>query len=277
MFGFDGEAHHHAAALLGVVTAACGAGTPAPAELDGASARRVEQPPSPSPDGARAAADTADGSHEPDANGALQPPAETAAWDIADTREIAGRSLTKLGAPEVRATEQGQAVCFDGARDGLVLEENPLAGLERFTIQVLFRPDPEGEAEQRFVHVQENESDDRALIETRLLPDGAWYLDTFLRHGDVGLTLKEESRLHRTGSWYWAALTYDGATMRHFVEGVEEASGSIEFEPLAEGRMSLGVRLNRVSWFKGCIRALAISPRALEAGELQRVQPGGAD
>jgi hypothetical protein len=61
--------------------------------------------------------------------------------------------------------------------------------------------------------------------------------------------------------------------MRHFVNGTEEASGELSFAPLGSGRVSLGVRQNQVSWFKGCIRELRISPIALAPEALQKVVP----
>jgi hypothetical protein len=46
----------------------------------------------------------------------------------------------------------------------------------------------------------------------------------------------------------------------------------VPFEPLCAGRASLGVRLNRVSWFKGCLRELRVTPSALPVAELAAVK-----
>jgi len=58
--------------------------------------------------------------------------------------------------------------------------------------------------------------------------------------------------------------------MTHYVDGVRELEGTLAFRAMSPGRMSLGVRLNKVSWYQGCIRELRFARRALPAGELQK-------
>jgi len=195
-------------------------------------------------------------------------------WHIDDTKSLGGHAVTAWGAPKVIDTERGRAVCFDGTGDGLLLDVNPLQGLTEFTVEVLFRPDRDGAPEQRFVHFSEEGGDNRGLLETRLLPGGTWYLDTFLRKGEAELPLRVQEAQHPADAWYWAALTYRDGRMSHFVNGSEEASGTLSFAALGSGRLSLGVRQNQVSWFKGCLRELRISPIALAPDELQHVRPG---
>lgn len=72
---------------------------------------------------------------------------------------------------------------------------------------------------------------------------------------------------HPVGAWYHVALVYDGAVMRNYVDGVEELSGPLDIAPLGEGRTSIGVRQNRVYWFKGAISRLRFTPRALAPKE----------
>jgi hypothetical protein len=192
-------------------------------------------------------------------------------WAIGTASATEGHSLSVLGAPTVGESELGPTVCFDGKDDALLFPVNPLLGLSEFTIEVSFKPDPDGETEQRFLHVQEDGTENRALLELRLTSEGSFYLDTFLRSGDEKLTLAVEKQLHPAGRWYWAALTYEGEQMSHYVNGVKETEGKLKFAPLKAGQMSLGVRLNRVSWFKGCIREIRFSATALPATELQRI------
>ncbi|MEW5981662.1 MAG: LamG-like jellyroll fold domain-containing protein [Acidobacteriota bacterium] len=177
-----------------------------------------------------------------------------------------------MGAPRVVEDPDGKAVEFDGVDDGLFVEYNPLAGLERFTIEVVFAPAPDGHQEQRFVHVEENGTGNRALIELRLLPDAVWCLDTFLRHGDASLTLIDRARTHATGVWHTAALAFEGQTMTHYVDGAMQGSGTVAFKPLGPGRTSLGVRQNLVSHFKGRIRLLRVTPDAVEPDSLLKVR-----
>lgn len=113
----------------------------------------------------------------------------------------------------------------------------------------------------------------RALIETRLDGKGAWWLDTFLlKAGTAGRALIDAQRTHPTGRWYWVALRYDGKTMTSFVNGVKELAGEVEFGPMSAGKVSLGVRQNKVYWFKGAIREVRFTPAALAEGRLQRVR-----
>jgi hypothetical protein len=58
--------------------------------------------------------------------------------------------------------------------------------------------------------------------------------------------------------------------MRHFVNGKEELKAAVKLEPLKPGKTSLGVRLNRVSWYQGAIRQVRITPRVLRPEEFLR-------
>ena len=150
---------------------------------------------------------------------------------------------------------------------------NPIAGAEQYTIEVLFMPAEGGLEEQRFVHVQDANTS-RALIETRLNGKGGWWLDTFIYTppSEPGLALVDPKRVHPTGEWYWAALRYDGKTMAHFVNGQKELEGEFRFHPFGEGTVSLGVRQNKVFWFKGAIREVRFHRAALPEARLQRLK-----
>ena len=200
---------------------------------------------------------------------AAQPPAPVE-WRLDNLSNIGGVPATLIGAPAVVSTDIGPAVQFNGASDGLLLERNPLEGLSQFTIEVLLAPDTEGPAEQRFLHAQESEGENRALVELRLNA-GRWALDSYVRHGDTQLTLLDLSKTHRAGEWHVSATTFDGAMMRHFVDGVEQGSGAVAFRPLGRGRTSIGVRQNRVSWFKGRMHTVRITPSALPPSRFMTV------
>ena len=106
------------------------------------------------------------------------------------------------------------------------------------------------------------------MIETRRLPDGRWSLDTFLNSGKSSRTLIDRTKTHAAGEWHVAALVYDGVEMRHYVDGVQEASGPVSFAALGPGRTALGVRLNQVSWFQGRLRLVRVTPEALPVNRL---------
>ena len=192
--------------------------------------------------------------------------APPAVWAIDNVQQIGGYAPVVLGAP----APDGGGLRFNGTDDGLILPVNPIAGCAAYTIEVLFEPAPGGAAAQRFLHI-EDEQRNRTLMEIRMEPDGRWCLDTFLLSGATRLTLIDRSRLHAAGRRYWVALRCDGRRMAHFVDGVKELDEAVGFTPFAPGRMALGVRLTRESWFKGVIREVRIHPAALADAELQRM------
>ena len=196
-----------------------------------------------------------------------QPTKGAVVWTLNNLDTVAGHKTTRLGSPKLIDTPNGKAVEFDGKGDALFLETNPLAGLKAFTAEVVFRPDADGPKEQRFLHFQERGSEDRLLFETRLTPDGRWFLDTYIQTGEGKHTLYAEKSLHPIGPWYQAAVTCDGKTMRHYVNGTEELSAAISYKPQGPGDTSIGVRFNKVFWFQGAIRQIRITPAVLEPKE----------
>ncbi len=190
-------------------------------------------------------------------------------WKIDNLKKIGGNKVAVIGEPRLIKTPAGKAVLFDGAHDGLLLEVNPVAGARAFTIEAVIRPDAGGSEEQRWMHIQEASADNRVMLETRVR-EGFWFLDTFIKNGagpENSRTLLDEPFKHPVGAWYHVALVYDGAVMRNYVDGKEELSGPLTVAPLAEGRTSVGVRQNRVYWFKGAIRTARFTPRALAPRE----------
>ncbi len=184
-------------------------------------------------------------------------------WQIDNLTGIGGNRTARLGAPRVVESESGRAVEFDGLKDGLLVDDLPLAGAREFTVEVIFRPDAGGPAEQRFFHLQETGSEDRILLETRVTPDNRWFLDTYIQSGAARRTLYAENFKHPVGQWYQAALVFDGREMRHYVNGNLELAGELNFTPLSQGQTSVGVRHNQVFWFKGAMRLARFSRRAL--------------
>jgi hypothetical protein len=188
-------------------------------------------------------------------------------WSLENLDHFGGTPVTVLGAPKVIETARGKAMEFDGVNDGLLVDSHPLSGQRQFTIEVIFRPDPGGLKEQRFLHLQESDSENRILLETRLTADGKWFLDTYIRSDQTDQTLYAEDFLHPLGRWHAAALVFDGKEMRHYVNGKKELAKEIVFVPPHGGHTSIGVRFNRVHWFKGAIRKIRFTARALSPEE----------
>jgi pectinesterase len=189
-------------------------------------------------------------------------------WRLDSLSRVAGHAVTVVGTPRVVATPVGSAIEFNGESDGLVVDANPIEGLSQFTIEILFEPAVDGQVEQRFLHVQEAAADHRALIELRMLGEGRWCLDTFLKHGLAARTLIERGLGHPAAAWHVAALVFDGQDMAHYVDGVRETGGPVAFKPLGGGSTSIGVRMNRVSWFKGRIARVRVTPYPLVPREM---------
>jgi hypothetical protein len=188
-------------------------------------------------------------------------------WTLRDAARVGGHATDVTGSPKVTGTGADTVLVFDGTDDAVFVPAIPIAGWRAFTIQVRFKPDGSGNEEQRFLHL-EDDVKHRVLMETRVR-DRQWSLDTFLfQDADDKLTLLDRTRLHPTDRWYWVALVYDGSKMSHYVNGKLELTGEVEFPPMTTGRSSIGVRQNRVSWFKGAIAELRFTPAALPADRL---------
>ncbi len=196
--------------------------------------------------------------------------APTLVWKIGDLKQIGGHATEVIGAPRIA---EGAAV-FDGAHDGIFVPADPLDGAKEFTIEILFSPAEGGPEAQRFFHLQDATAAQwRVMIETRLDGKGGWWLDTFLGATKGGTPLIDPKRVHKTDTWYWAAVSYDGKTMTSFVNAEKELEATnVKFGPLGPGKLSLGVRQNKVYWFKGAIREVRFTPAALPPEQLQRMK-----
>jgi hypothetical protein len=199
---------------------------------------------------------------------------EQETW-IFDRLDRLGRhAVTVEGTPRVVETPLGKAVEFKGVPDALFVDAHPLAGAERFTWEVIFRPDADGGREQRFFHLQEDGSQTRLLFETRV-EAGQWWLDSFAMSAGIGKALINPALRHPCGQWYAAAAVYDGREFRNYVNGQLQASGEVALRPQGPGRTSVGVRINKVDYFKGAIRLSRFTRRALTRSEL--LPPPAAD
>ena len=175
-------------------------------------------------------------------------------WDLDNLKEVGGFAVEVLGEPKVIETAGGKALEFDGVDDGIILPVHPLAGWEKFTVEVIFQPYPNGPKEQRFFHMQEANSTERVMFETRLTDDDRWYIDTFIQSGEGNYTMLAKDFIHPIGTWFHGAIVMDGKTSTHYVNGEKEMTTEIEYAPQEPGQTSLGVRQNKVHWFKGAIR-----------------------
>lgn len=206
------------------------------------------------------------------ATAAAAPAADTKVWTFDDLRAIGGHAVECVGAPTLVPSPWGQAVAFDGERDGLLIGAHPLAGATTFTFEAIFRPDG-GAFEQRWFHLESDEippvapgkGSTRMLFEIRVT-DRHWYLDAFMTGPGYRQAMMAPARLFPTGRWYHVAQTFDGHTYRAFVDGALQMSVTgLAFSPQGPGRAAIGMRMNRVAYFRGAVRQARFTPRALPA------------
>jgi hypothetical protein len=190
-------------------------------------------------------------------------------WKLEDLNNTNAEGVTKAGDPQTVDSPYGKAVHFDGAKDGLFLNTHPLANLTQFTVEVIFQPDGKAPPEQRFLHMGDARSE-RLLLETRVTDDDQWCPDAFLRSGDSSRTLIDRNKLHPTGKWYHIAFVVENGKMDVYVDGQLELNGKVEFSPMKAGRTSIGVRMNKVSWFKGTIYKIRVTPKCLMPAEFMK-------
>jgi len=208
----------------------------------------------------------------------LAAPADTPdqmVWNFDRLDRIGGHPTTILGEPRVIQTPDGKAIEFNGKDDAIFVNVHPLAGAETFTWEAIFRPDG-GQAEQRWFHLEESpatglDSNNRMLFEIRVV-DGRWCLDAFNKSGAAQKALLNRNSLHALGAWYHVAAVYDGKEFRNYVDGVQDGAGEVALAPQGPGQTAVGMRLNKVFYFKGAVHSARFTRRALKPAEFLKVK-----
>ncbi len=197
-------------------------------------------------------------------------------WRFDRTDMIGGHATEVLGHPKVIESPYGKAVEFNGVDDALFVPVHPLAGASAYTWEVIFRPDADGAAAQRFFHLQEQDpatgkdTMNRMLFEIRIV-DGQWCLDSFASSGENNRTLLNCKMLHPLGQWYRVTAVYDGKVLRNYVNDELQGEGSLDLKPQSAGHTSVGVRINKVFYFKGAVLMARMAPRALPPDEFLKM------
>jgi hypothetical protein len=180
--------------------------------------------------------------------------------------------------PIIINTEQGKAAYFDGINDGFLVKGNPIGNAVRWTLEVIFKPDSSSNPdnlEQRFLHIAQNSTASaRLLLEIRLLKNQKWALDLYLSNGKINLVLSDtahDATLHTTNQWHHAAVVYENLRATTYIDGVRELSDTVSFHPLVNAQTSIGARQDPRSWFKGAMRIIKSTSRALTPSEFLNV------
>ena len=188
----------------------------------------------------------------------------TVTWIMTDLLE-AKEGVSVVGNPKIIDSPFGKAVHFDGKEDGIFLEEMPLMNLSEFSVEMLIQFDTGSNHEQRYFHTG-SVMEDRVLLEMRS-DKNTWYLDGMVETRGNWVVLMSPEFTHRLGQWYHIAFTVKEGKQITYVNGNKELEGKIDFSPISKGATSIGVRQNRVSWFKGAIYSIHITNRALNLDE----------
>jgi hypothetical protein len=205
---------------------------------------------------------------------AVRPAPMMTIWTFDRLDNIGGHHTTVLGEPRVIDSPVGKAVEFDGKDDALFIDNHPLAGAETFTWEAIFRPDG-GEKEQRWFHLNElpatgADTENRMLFEIRVVED-TWYFDSYNQSGTGSKALINRTALHPLGSWYHVACVYNGKEFSNYVNGVREGAAELHLAPQGPGRTSVGVRINKVFYFKGAVHLARFTRRALPPSEFLEI------
>ncbi|WP_209401856.1 LamG domain-containing protein [Pseudozobellia sp. WGM2] len=182
-------------------------------------------------------------------------------WSIVDLLKSKSDTVQIHGSPSFVDGPYGNAVYFDGVNDALFLDAMPIDSLKNFTVEMIFNPASGGPFEQRILHMGEV-SDDRILLEIRAL-ENDWYFDGFAASGTNKTALIDENFLHPLNEWHHVAFIVTTDSLRTYVNGQLELNEPYSFKPILSGRSSIGVRLNKRSWYKGFVYKIRITSKQL--------------
>ncbi len=204
-------------------------------------------------------------------------PTPAAVWRFDRIDSLGGNATTVFGHPQVIDSPYGKAVQFNGVDDALFVGVHPLAHDATWTWEVIFRPDADGAAAQRFFHLQEVDANgadtkNHMTLEIRMV-NGQWCLDSYAVTGDNRLPLLNCKLLHPLGQWYRVTFVYDGRELRNYVGDELQGSGLVQLAPQGDGRSSIGTRINKTYYFKGAVLMARMTPRALPPDEFLKFPP----
>lgn len=237
----------------------------------------------------------------------LSHPQQAITWRFDNLTRIGDVQVTTLGNPQVVDTSIGKAIHFAGrgdiagnrdpghpAGDALLLNSAPLSGDATYTFEVIFRPSSKGAPAQRFFHMQDTNSASRRMFEIRIV-NNQWCLDTVgidvatvgidtaavgvdTGHSPEhhGVTLAcDAAHLHPLDRWFAVAATYDGKTLRGYVNGELQGQVPVTLAPLPPGTTSVGARIDHRDFFTGDIYSARFTSTVLPPSAFLKIPISG--
>lgn len=186
----------------------------------------------------------------------------TKEWIIADLLRQKLNVTEITGQPQLVNSPYGEAVSFNGKDDAFFINELPLQSLKEFTVEMIFKPESNGLFEQRILHIGES-TKDRMLLEIRSVGND-WYFDGYAASGTNKKALIDEKLIHPSEKWYHVAFVVTAKSLTTYVNGKQELFENFSFLPIESGQTSIGVRMNKVCWFKGAIYKIRITPKPIQ-------------
>jgi hypothetical protein len=203
--------------------------------------------------------------------------AQEEVWRFDQTKVFSGHETQVLGHPQVVSTELGKAVAFNGVDDAIFFPTHPLAGATTWTWEMIFKPDADGNPEQRVFHLQSVEPatgvdilNERMLFEIRIV-NGQWCLDSFATAQGQSRTLLNCDKLHPFGAWYRVTAVYDGKMLHNYVGDELQGEGELALPAERPGRASLGTRIDLRDYFKGSVYEARFTRRALPVADFLKL------
>ncbi len=124
--------------------------------------------------------------------------------------------------------------------------------------------------------MQDSNSQSCRMFEIRIV-NHQWCLDTVgidVSHGveQHGVTIAcDAAHLHPLDRWYAIAATYDGKTLRGYVDGELQGEVGVTLAPLPSGTTSVGTRIDKTYFFTGEVYSARFTPSVLPATNFLKV------
>jgi hypothetical protein len=178
----------------------------------------------------------------------------------------AGRTATTVGAPSLTTGVNGQALSFNKSNYLLVDNAPALNPSNQITIAAWIKPTTSG---TQYV-VRKGRQDATDGYELSLSSDGKIFVRFNQASSGDAFRVNSTSKYPTNGStWLHVAATYDGSTIKLYINGVLQGSKNATFQiasnslPLAIGAQDDGYR-----GFAGAIDGVKLFNRALSAAEI---------